>query len=960
MVQDTDGDDLAATQHTAPGHDTRILHDVRPAQAARRRCRADRMSQTHEGARAGRQAIQGIHPGECHLDCYTVYKYNSLTLHTQNIDALEAKAGLTYGLGEWKQAGPSSKPATGSGSPKKKAASKPATAKSVSKLAKGKGRAVPEEVHHHEPATPANIHAVPEAQQISNEQQADQQFASTSKAGLDGLAEQLSSTSLAASEGTVVLPDSQEEQSTGQTHAISSIDNLNLDEGVLLMLPSSPSDTSLVASSSIASVIPETPELDHETSTVLANVVDIKPRPARRQSNLEVVVPLPKQRKEAEQENNDSMADVSMATNSDAFDVEALIQPSVGLAAAEDQLLPSSSQPGLAYSEATQAVDTDYPSSSQASVPEPNLSQTSTSSIAQSPTPAALPSASSSAVPATAATGKRALTIPNVIPLHGTLDEMHCPKCGHVEPTSAHLHTLASGHSLHCPSCLSYNAARACTGERSRGVGVMKVSVVLYGEEHTSAARVGEITSRDLMKSARPDYLIVAGTTLKIPGVKKLVRELSRLVKQLNQYEVPKVDEEGNVIPGKWETKTNWRPRVVFVNRDPPLPEKTWGDIFDYHVQGDVQDFARTVREAMRTKTGGAGAALPAIKKSLPAPKVMQQATLANYYGAQKQSVPYKMGPKYRGIKVVGAFASSSSSLPTATSIIQQAIREAKKETPKPKPGWKGYALDPEFKAKHASYWVERLPEGSKRRRSSIAPPQPTPVARRSAGPSNSSFRKPKAMAGLPSRSELQAIRSQIDVSLSRRLELTYSGSLSKEYRYDAIQPSGASTPPSLASDVSTASDDVDDAASTKEEDEVGRAVTISSSDGSSEEYPSTDIVPDSQPHDTKMTDLSSNATIVVSNSQPSQGFTFSASPSLMKFPYHAPTGATAATEPIAFSSPNKRKLYIDADETESDLSDVEEDKPVPAKRRRVTEMFKSVKANKARVSSRPKRVSLT
>jgi hypothetical protein len=335
----------------------------------------------------------------------------------------------------------------------------------------------------------------------------------------------------------------------------------------------------------------------------------------------------------------------------------------------------------------------------------------------------------------------------------------------------------------------------------------------------------------------------------------------------------------------------------------------------------------------------------------------MQQATLANYYGAQKQSVPYKMGPKYRGIKVVGAFASSSSSLPTATSIIQQAIREAKKETPKPKPGWKGYVLDPDFKQKHASYWVEELPEGLKRRRSSIAPSLPTPAAMRSAGSSNSSFRKPKAMAGLPSRAELQAIRSQIDVSLSRRLEFTYSGSLSKDY--DVIQPSGASTPPSLASDVSTASDDVDDAASTKEEDEVGRAVTISSSDGSSEEYPSTDIVPDSQAHDTKLTDLSSNATIVVSNSQPSQGSTLSVSPSLMKLPYHAPTGAIAATEPIASSSPNKRKLYIDADETESDLSDVEEDKPVPPKRRRVTEMFKSVKAKQARVSSRPKRVSL-
>lgn len=222
------------------------------------------------------------------------------------------------------------------------------------------------------------------------------------------------------------------------------------------------------------------------------------------------------------------------------------------------EMTPSSSQQTMDFDPAslypassipeTQADNTDLepsPYPTQSTVPPPSSQSTflppSQQTVIDESTPAPsqeeapLPveeSAATKADPAPRPTViRRHLTVPKVIPLHGTLDTMHCPKCTHTESIEPHLPTLETGHTIHCPLCLSSHHSRSALGERSRGIGVMKVSVVLYGEEHAQAGRVGEIAEKDLLKAARPDYLIVAGTTLKIPGVKKLVKELSKVVK---------------------------------------------------------------------------------------------------------------------------------------------------------------------------------------------------------------------------------------------------------------------------------------------------------------------------------------------------------------------------------------------------------------------------------------------
>lgn len=162
-----------------------------------------------------------------------------------------------------------------------------------------------------------------------------------------------------------------------------------------------------------------------------------------------------------------------------------------------------------------------------------------------------------------------------VIPLHGTMQYLTCTKCAHREPLVDHVETLRAGQAVGCSECMVEKRERELSRSRSRGIGLMKVGVVLYGEEHAHAARVGEITRRDLF-GPRPDLLIVAGTSLKVPGTKRLVRELAKVTRPAE----PPADAV----------------HTLFLNFDLPAPATAWRDVFDVAVQGDIDAFIGAVQ----------------------------------------------------------------------------------------------------------------------------------------------------------------------------------------------------------------------------------------------------------------------------------------------------------------------------------------------------------------------------
>lgn len=115
----------------------------------------------------------------------------------------------------------------------------------------------------------------------------------------------------------------------------------------------------------------------------------------------------------------------------------------------------------------------------------------SSASVDDSASESAGPSSSANTL-ASSNTNAKSRIVPRCIPLHGTLDSLICQRCSHSIPLASQLLPLSQGHSVPCPQCTSAGSARRLEGKRDRGVGMMRPSVVLYGEEHLNGEGVGE------------------------------------------------------------------------------------------------------------------------------------------------------------------------------------------------------------------------------------------------------------------------------------------------------------------------------------------------------------------------------------------------------------------------------------------------------------------------------------
>ncbi|KAI9637259.1 DHS-like NAD/FAD-binding domain-containing protein, partial [Dioszegia hungarica] len=161
---------------------------------------------------------------------------------------------------------------------------------------------------------------------------------------------------------------------------------------------------------------------------------------------------------------------------------------------------------------------------------------------------------------------------PRVIPLHGLLATVKCTFCPYTAPFSQ-VYPLPSYH-LSCPACSHHSNQRSALSQRKRSEGILRPDVVLYGEEHPQGHLIGKVVERDLKglggkdeKEGKVDMLIVAGTSLSIPGVKRMVKEMSRVLGERSGL------------------------RRVFINDDAPAHPKEWEGMFNVWVKGDIQHF---------------------------------------------------------------------------------------------------------------------------------------------------------------------------------------------------------------------------------------------------------------------------------------------------------------------------------------------------------------------------------
>ncbi|CAH2351260.1 NAD-dependent histone deacetylase Hst3p [[Candida] railenensis] len=158
----------------------------------------------------------------------------------------------------------------------------------------------------------------------------------------------------------------------------------------------------------------------------------------------------------------------------------------------------------------------------------------------------------------------------DVVQLHGNLHQLSCTHClTSYAWTQEYQSLLSQGLNPECKSCHEKYLERLYSGKRMTGnIGLLRPSIVLYGENHPQAEYLARGLNHDL--KSRPDLLLIMGTSLKVDGVKKLVRSLST-----------SIHSKGG--------------KIIFVNKT-PLSSSSWNGIIDYQVLSDCDEFVKSVK----------------------------------------------------------------------------------------------------------------------------------------------------------------------------------------------------------------------------------------------------------------------------------------------------------------------------------------------------------------------------
>ena len=160
-----------------------------------------------------------------------------------------------------------------------------------------------------------------------------------------------------------------------------------------------------------------------------------------------------------------------------------------------------------------------------------------------------------------------------VVQLHGDLDKLRCTMCStqyewRYEETEIYLEGAAPS----CLKCKEKSAERQATGKRGLAVGSLRPNIVLYGEDHPSNTLLTPLIPFDA--NCLPEVLVIMGTSLKVFGLQKIVREFANAV----------------------HSHKNGKGRVVFVNRTRPA-ESVWEGVIDDFVAMDCDDWVDDVKK---------------------------------------------------------------------------------------------------------------------------------------------------------------------------------------------------------------------------------------------------------------------------------------------------------------------------------------------------------------------------
>ncbi|KIW45443.1 uncharacterized protein PV06_03835 [Exophiala oligosperma] len=159
-----------------------------------------------------------------------------------------------------------------------------------------------------------------------------------------------------------------------------------------------------------------------------------------------------------------------------------------------------------------------------------------------------------------------------VVQLHGDLERLRCSMCAtQFEWTDEETQIYLEGAAPSCQQCYSKSEQRQASGKRGLAVGSLRPNIVLYGEDHPSNTLLTPLIPFDA--GSQPEVLVIMGTSLKVFGLQKIVREFAKAV----------------------HSSKGGQGRVIFVNRTKPA-ETTWDGIIDDFVAMDCDDWIHDLK----------------------------------------------------------------------------------------------------------------------------------------------------------------------------------------------------------------------------------------------------------------------------------------------------------------------------------------------------------------------------
>jgi NAD-dependent histone deacetylase SIR2 len=152
-----------------------------------------------------------------------------------------------------------------------------------------------------------------------------------------------------------------------------------------------------------------------------------------------------------------------------------------------------------------------------------------------------------------------------IVHLHGQLNSLVCNLCkGLIDWGSDIGNLLLKGESPPCQICLEKKNERELKGKRALPTGLLRPNIVLYNEAHPKGDEIAVSLRKDLLK--HPQMLLIIGTSLKVSGLKRLVKDLAREIHASNGL-------------------------VVFI--DLKEARKEWHSVIDFQLIGDCDDWTR-------------------------------------------------------------------------------------------------------------------------------------------------------------------------------------------------------------------------------------------------------------------------------------------------------------------------------------------------------------------------------